>query len=44
MPVYVFRCVKCNAEFEKTMTVAKREKAGNVPIVLQKGRRAMRLR
>jgi putative FmdB family regulatory protein len=27
MPVYVFRCVKCNAEFEKTMTVAKREKA-----------------
>jgi putative FmdB family regulatory protein len=27
MPVYVFRCVKCDAEFEKTMTVAQREKA-----------------
>jgi putative FmdB family regulatory protein len=27
MPVYVFRCVKCNAQFEKTMTVAQREKA-----------------
>ena len=27
MPVYVFRCVKCNATFEKTMTVAQREKA-----------------
>jgi putative FmdB family regulatory protein len=27
MPVYVFRCVKCNAEFEKTMTVAQRERA-----------------
>ena len=26
MPVYVFRCVKCNAQFEKTMTVAQREK------------------
>ena len=27
MPVYVFRCVKCDAQFEKTMTVAQREKA-----------------
>jgi putative FmdB family regulatory protein len=27
MPVYVFRCVKCGAKFEKTMTVAQREKA-----------------
>ena len=27
MPVYVFRCVKCDTTFEKTMTVAKREKA-----------------
>ena len=26
MPVYVFRCVKCDAQFEKTMTVAQREK------------------
>jgi putative FmdB family regulatory protein len=27
MPVYVFRCVNCDTTFEKTMTVAKREKA-----------------
>jgi putative FmdB family regulatory protein len=27
MPVYVFRCVKCDTTFEKTMTVAQREKA-----------------
>jgi len=27
MPVYVFRCQKCNSEFEKTMTVAQRERA-----------------
>ena len=27
MPVYIFRCVKCNSQFEKTMTVAQREKA-----------------
>lgn len=27
MPTYVFRCSKCDAEFEKIMTVAKREKA-----------------
>ena len=27
MPVYVFRCVKCDTTFEKAMTVAEREKA-----------------
>jgi putative FmdB family regulatory protein len=27
MPVYVFRCVKCNSQFEKTLTLAQREKA-----------------
>jgi putative FmdB family regulatory protein len=26
MPVYVFRCVQCEAQFERTMTVAQREK------------------
>jgi putative FmdB family regulatory protein len=27
MPVYIFSCVKCKAQFEKAMTVARREKA-----------------
>ena len=27
MPVYVFRCAKCDVQFEKSMTVAEREKA-----------------
>jgi putative FmdB family regulatory protein len=27
MPTYVFRCIKCGEEFEKTMTVAQRETA-----------------
>jgi len=27
MPVYVFECVKCKAQFERAMTVARREKA-----------------
>ena len=27
MPTYVFRCAKCNQEFEKFMTVAQRDKA-----------------
>ena len=25
MPIYVFRCEKCNHQFEKAMTVAERE-------------------
>ena len=37
MPVYVFRCVKCDTTFEKTMTVAKREKAK--PVCTQCGGR-----
>jgi putative FmdB family regulatory protein len=27
MPTYVFKCVKCGAEFERVMTVAQRETA-----------------
>jgi putative FmdB family regulatory protein len=27
MPVYEFRCQKCSSEFQKTMTVAQRDKA-----------------
>ena len=27
MPIYVFRCSKCKNQFEKSMTVAEREKA-----------------
>ncbi len=27
MPIYVFRCEKCSHEFEKTMTVAVRDRA-----------------
>jgi len=27
MPTYVFRCAKCGKTFEKTMTVAERERA-----------------
>lgn len=27
MPVYVFRCRKCDSQFEKSMTVSQREKA-----------------
>ncbi len=27
MPIYVFRCAKCKNQFEKSMTVAEREKA-----------------
>jgi len=27
MPTYVFRCAKCGKQFEKTMTVAERERA-----------------
>lgn len=27
MPTYVFRCRKCGVEFERTMSVAERDKA-----------------
>jgi len=27
VPTYAFRCVKCGAEFDKVMTVVKRERA-----------------
>ena len=37
MPVYVFRCVKCDTTFEKTMKVAEREKAK--PVCTQCGGR-----
>lgn len=37
MPVYVFRCVKCAAQFEKTMTVSQRERAK--PVCTQCGSR-----
>ncbi len=27
MPIYAYRCTKCGHDFERTMTVAEREKA-----------------